>query len=180
MTLHLIVGGMRSGKSAQAQRLAAASGCEVVVIATALAADDEMRARIARHRADRPAHWRSVDLPHAPLALASAVEAESRAGRCLLIDCLTLWITQVLAPPPGHAPLDAQAEVQALLAALPRCAGPVIAVGNEIGLGVVPMDAVSRRVVDVQGRLHQQLAAQADRVSLMVAGLPVAVKGPAA
>ncbi len=180
MSLHLLLGGMRSGKSAQAQRLAAASGLDVVVVATALAADDEMRARIARHRADRPAHWRSIELEHAPRALGRTIEAESRVDRCVLVDCLTLWVTQTLAPPPGHAPLDVDAEAAALLHALDRRAGPVVLVGNEIGLGVVPMDAVSRRVVDAQGRLHQQLAARADRVSLMVAGLPLALKGPAA
>ncbi len=180
MTLQLVIGGMRSGKSAQAQRLAAASGHEVVVIATALAADEEMRARIARHRADRPVHWRTVEPDPAPLALAQAVEAASRADRCVLVDCLTLWLAQVIAPPPGHAALDPDAEIAALLHALDRRAGPVIVVGNEIGLGVIPMDALSRRVIDAQGRLHQQLAARADRVSLMVAGLPLAVKGPAA
>ena len=181
--LHLVLGGMRSGKSAHAQWLAVAheqGGCEVLVVATALAGDDEMRARIARHRADRPAHWRTLELATVPMALADAIDRESTVQRCLLIDCMTLWLTQLIAPPPRVAALDAAAEIAALLGALERAQGPVIVVGNEIGQGVIPQGAVSRRVIDALGRLHQQIAARANRVSWMVAGLAVAVKEPPA
>lgn len=178
--LHLVIGGARSGKSAHAQSLAAAheaAGRAVCVVATALAADPEMRERIARHRADRPAHWRVVEPPHAPRALAGAIDALAAPGRCLLVDCLTLWLSQAIAPPPGHAPLDPGEETAALLEALGRAAGPVLLVGNEIGLGVVPPDPITRRVVDALGHAHQRIAALAGRVTWMVAGLPVAVKG---
>jgi adenosylcobinamide kinase/adenosylcobinamide-phosphate guanylyltransferase len=180
--LHLVLGGARSGKSAYAQSLAAAqeaAGREVCVVATALGGDAEMRARIARHRADRPAHWRLVEPPPARHALARAVDDHAGARCCLLVDCLTLWLSQAISPPPGHAPLEADDETGALLAALRRAAGPVLLVGNEIGLGVVPLDPTSRHVVDALGIAHQRIAALAERVTWMVAGLPVAVKGGA-
>ena len=181
--LHLVLGGARSGKSAYAQSLAAAqeaAGREVCVVATALAGDAEMRARIARHRADRPAHWCLVEPPPARHALAEAIDGHAGAGRCLLVDCLTLWLSQAIAPPHGHAPLDPEDETAAPLAALRRAPGPVLLVGNEIGLGVIPLDATTRRVVDALGTAHQRIAALAARVTWMVAGLPVAVKGGAA
>ena len=181
--LHLVLGGARSGKSAYAQSLAVAqetAGREVCVVATALGADEEMRARIARHRADRPSHWRLVEPPPARHALARAIDAHAGPRLCLLVDCLTLWLSQAIAPPPGHAPLDPDDETAALLAALRRAAGPVLLVGNEIGLGVIPLDASTRRVVDALGAAHQRIAALAERVTWMVAGLPMAVKGGAA
>lgn len=179
--LHLVIGGARSGKSAHAQSMAVAheaAGRTVCVIATALAADAEMRARIARHRADRPSHWPVVELPQAPRALAAALDAHAAPGHCVLVDCLTLWLSQAIAPPPGHAPLDAADETAALMEALGRAAGPVLLVGNEIGLGVVPPDPLTRRVVDALGHAHQRIAALAGRVTWMVAGLPVELKTP--
>lgn len=175
--LHFIIGGMRSGKSRYAQGLA--SGQRVVVIATALAADDEMRARIERHRADRPAHWLVVEVPATVSGLADAIQTHAAADTCLLIDCLTVWLSQLICPPDGTRPVDAIAAITSTLEALRVARGRVIVVSNEIGLGVVPMDAATRRVVDALGRLHQDVAAWATRVTWMVAGLPVTIKGGA-
>jgi adenosylcobinamide kinase/adenosylcobinamide-phosphate guanylyltransferase len=166
----LILGGARSGKSALAERLAQDSGREVVYIATAEARDDEMRARIAHHRARRPAEWSCVE---APLALAAALAAHALSGRVLLVDCLTLWLSNLL-----HAG-DARFRMErdALLEALPDLPGDVLLVSNEVGLGVVPLGALSRRFVDESGRLHQDLAARSERVLFVVAGLPMTLKG---
>jgi adenosylcobinamide kinase / adenosylcobinamide-phosphate guanylyltransferase len=172
--LHLVLGGMRSGKSRYAQRLA--EGQRVVVIATALAADDEMRERIERHRADRPAQWHVVEVPCTASGLADAITANAAADTCLLIDCLTVWLSQLICPPPGMAAVDAGLAAGLTLQALHAAPGRVIVVSNEIGLGVVPMDAATRRVVDALGRLHQDIAASAARVTWMVAGLPVTIK----
>jgi adenosylcobinamide kinase / adenosylcobinamide-phosphate guanylyltransferase len=109
--------------------------------------------------------------------LADAVAAHACAQGCLLIDCLTLWLSQLICPPEGVAAVDAEQATQRLLEALRHAPGRVIVVSNEIGLGVVPLDAATRRVVDALGRLHQQTAALAQRVTWMVAGLPVTVKG---
>jgi adenosylcobinamide kinase / adenosylcobinamide-phosphate guanylyltransferase len=167
----LILGGARSGKSALAERLAAESGHEVVYIATAQAHDDEMAARIAHHRAQRPAHWSSVE---EPLALADALKAQARPGCCVLVDCLTLWLSNLLGSP--DAERFAQ-ERDALLQLLPSLKGQIILVSNEVGLGVVPMGELTRRFVDEAGRLHQLLAAQCERVVLVAAGLPLTLKG---
>ncbi|MBN6152153.1 bifunctional adenosylcobinamide kinase/adenosylcobinamide-phosphate guanylyltransferase [Xanthomonas sp. AmX2] len=167
----LILGGARSGKSALAERLAVASGREVVYLATAQPLDGEMDARIARHRAQRPAHWRLVE---EPLALAAALRAETRASRCVLVDCLTLWLSNLLGAPDASA---FARERDALLAALPQLPGQVILVGNEVGQGVVPLGELSRRFVDEAGRLHQALAARCGQVAFVVAGLPMLLKG---
>ncbi|PXV54773.1 adenosylcobinamide kinase /adenosylcobinamide-phosphate guanylyltransferase [Dyella jiangningensis] len=167
----LILGGARSGKSALAERLAAASGHEVVYIATAQAHDEEMAARIAHHRAQRPAHWLSVE---EPLALAAALEAHARPGRCVLVDCLTLWLSNLL----GDADNERfKQERDALLRLLPALKGQVLMVSNEVGLGVVPMGELTRRFVDEAGRLHQALAAECERVLFVAAGLPMSLKG---
>jgi adenosylcobinamide kinase/adenosylcobinamide-phosphate guanylyltransferase len=167
----LILGGARSGKSALAERLASADGGEVVYIATAQAGDGEMQARIADHRARRPSHWHSVE---EPLALAAALQAHAEVGRCVLVDCLTLWLSNLLL----HAqPQTLAREREALLTLLPQLPGHLLLVSNEVGQGVVPMGELSRRFVDEAGRLHQALAAQCERVVLVVAGLPMIVKG---
>lgn len=167
----LILGGARSGKSALAERLAKASGHEVVYIATAQARDKEMTARIAHHRAARPAHWRCVE---EPLLLAAALREHARPGRCVLVDCLTLWLSNLL----DHADAACFArERDALLQVLPSLTGQVLLVSNEVGLGVVPMGELARRFVDEAGRLHQSLAAQCERVLFVAAGLPLALKG---
>ncbi len=167
----LILGGMRSGKSRLAEQHARESGLPVVYIATATAQDDEMRARIAHHQAQRPGHWQ---LAEEPLALAAALRQHTAADRCVLVDCLTLWLTNLLC-------LDDEArlrrEVDALLEALPGLPGRIIFVSNETGMGVVPLGELTRRYCDEAGRLHQAVAAQCDRVILTVAGLPLMVKG---
>jgi len=167
----LILGGARSGKSALAERLAAASGHEVVYVATAQAHDEEMAARIAHHRAQRPSHWLSVE---EPLALAATLQAHTRPGRCVLVDCLTLWVSNLLGSPDADS---FERERDALLKLMPSLKGQVLLVSNEVGLGVVPMGELTRRFVDEAGRLHQALAAQCERVVFVAAGLPLPLKG---
>ncbi|MEX2518463.1 MAG: bifunctional adenosylcobinamide kinase/adenosylcobinamide-phosphate guanylyltransferase [Paracoccaceae bacterium] len=159
----LILGGARSGKSARALALAAPPRAYV---ATAQAGDAEMAARIALHKAERGADW---DLMEEPLDLPGAIGAA--AGRTLVIDCLTLWLSNLL-----EAGREPQAETQALVAALRAAEAPVILVSNEIGLGLVPMEPLSRRFRDEQGRLNQRVAAAADRVEFIAAGLPLRLK----
>jgi adenosylcobinamide kinase/adenosylcobinamide-phosphate guanylyltransferase len=164
----LIIGGARSGKSAYAQRRAAESGLVVTVIVTGTAGDAEMAARIAHHRAARPAGWRTVE---APRALAAALRAEAAPGRCVVVDCLTLWLLNVIDG-------DFEAERRALLDALPDLPGEVLFVANEIGLGIVPLGEETRRFRDEAGRLNQDLAAACERATLVAAGLPLALKAP--
>lgn len=172
MSAHeLIVGGQRSGKSRRAEALALrwqARGGRVAVIATARAADDEMRARIAHHRARRPAGFETIE---APLALSAALRQADNAGRFLIVDCLTLWLTNWLMPMDG-APDHAgwAAERQALLELLPRLASPVAFVSNEVGWGVSPLGREVRDYVDELGRLNQDIARRCGRLTLMVAG----------
>ncbi len=181
MTSHqltFVLGGARSGKSVHAERLAADSGRAVTYVATARRVGDaEFDARIAHHRARRPDDWALVE---APLALAEAIATLDDPRHCVLIDCLTLWLANLLCPPDGEAVGDAvlEARVAALEAALRGSRAQVIAVGNEIGLGVVPLGAETRRYVDELGRLNQRIAALATHVTLVVAGLPMAVKRP--
>ncbi|WP_181179016.1 bifunctional adenosylcobinamide kinase/adenosylcobinamide-phosphate guanylyltransferase [Methylibium rhizosphaerae] len=181
--LHLVLGGARSGKSRYAETLARdaeARGQQVVVVATALAGDAEMARRIAKHRAQRPAHWRVCEVgPGRANALALQLREAAQPGCFVVVDCLTLWLSQLMCPPPGVPVSDAGSESAALLQALEAVQAqvPVVLVSNEIGQGVVPLDAGTRAVVDALGRLHQDIAAMASRVTLMVAGLPLAVKG---
>lgn len=171
--LTLILGGARSGKSRHAQTLAETSGQTVTLVATARAGDAEMAERIARHRAERPGHWHTVE---EPLALAEMLARHAEAGRLIVVDCLTLWLMNLLEA--GEEVF--QRERAALLAALPGLPGPVVLVANEVGLGVVPLGALSRRFVDEAGRLNQSLAAIADRVVFVAAGLPLPLKGGSA
>lgn len=178
-SLHLILGGARSGKSRHAESLAhraQAAGAQVVYLATAFAGDDEMRERIAHHRTTRPAHWQTIEVPVAPPALAQALRAQAGVGRFVLVDCLTLWLTQLCFPPSGHPAQDAAAAVDALLQALNGLPGEVVLVSNEIGWGVTPLGPETRRFVDDLGRVHQRVAALADTVTLVVAGQPLRVK----
>jgi len=165
----LILGGARSGKSAFAQRRAAASGLNVIYLATAEAGDAEMAERIARHRAERPKDWSLVE---EPLALAAALRAHAAPNRCLLVDCLTLWLSNLLAV--GDNALAA--ETQNLLAALPTLPGHLLLVSNEVGQGIVPAHPLARRFRDEAGRLHQTVADRCDRVSFIMAGLPLTLK----
>jgi len=167
----LILGGMRSGKSKLAEQHATDSDLEVVYIATAQARDAEMQRRVAEHQARRPAAWRSVE---AGQNLAEMLQREANAQRCVLVDCLTLWLTQLLC---DASEAELRHEVDALLAVLPTLPGHIVLVSNETNMGVVPMGEFSRRFCDEAGRLHQQVAALSDSVYLTVAGLPLKVKG---
>lgn len=181
MICELILGGARSGKSRHAEARARASRLAVTVIATAEAGDEEMAERIRRHQADRPAAWRTVE---APLALAEALRREAAPDRCVIVDCLTLWLANLLAGadtlPPGadadQLPLFRR-ERDALLAALPQLPGQVILVANEVGLGLVPETPLGRLFRDEAGRLNQAVAALCPRVIFVAAGLPLVMKG---
>lgn len=176
MTCELILGGARSGKSRHAERLATESGLPVTVIATAEALDEEMRARIQRHRLDRSAGWRTVE---SPLALSATLAAEARPGRCVIVDCLTLWLANLLGDgtTPEDDPNSALArERNALLGLLPHVKGEVLLVANEVGLGLVPETPLGRRFRDEAGRLNQAVASVCDRVSFVAAGLPLTLK----
>ncbi|MEJ6000602.1 bifunctional adenosylcobinamide kinase/adenosylcobinamide-phosphate guanylyltransferase [Paucibacter soli] len=169
----LIVGGQRSGKTRHAEAvalrwLAAAPEHGVCVLATALAWDEEMRQRIARHRADRPARFDTVEVP---LALSQALRAQSAPGRLLLVDCLTLWLTNWLMPMHGQPDRRGwEAERSAMLDALPALTSPVIFVSNETGWGVSPLGREVREFVDELGRLNQAVAGRCQDLTLMVAG----------
>lgn len=164
----LILGGARSGKSRYAQKLAEASGKTSVLIATADAGDDEMAERIEKHRAERAAHWRVVE---EQIDLAGVLSREAAADRVLVVDCLTLWLSNLMC-----AAKDADTAISALAAALARLDGTVIFVTNEIGLGIVPESKLGRAFRDAQGRLNQSLAAACDTVLFIAAGLPLQLK----
>ncbi|CAB5557351.1 bifunctional adenosylcobinamide kinase/adenosylcobinamide-phosphate guanylyltransferase [Stutzerimonas stutzeri] len=169
--LELILGGARSGKSRFAERLAAESGLAVTYIATSQALDGEMSARIAHHRQRRPVHWSLVE---EPLQLARVLREQAAPQRCLLVDCLTLWLTNLLMLDDAARLAEAR---DALLECLPELPGRIILVSNETGLGVVPLGELTRRYVDEAGWLHQAVADRAQRVTFMVAGLPMTMKG---
>ncbi|MEW5880167.1 MAG: bifunctional adenosylcobinamide kinase/adenosylcobinamide-phosphate guanylyltransferase [Pseudomonadota bacterium] len=180
----LIVGGVRSGKSAAALARAAAwlecAEHEATLIATATAADEEMRARIARHRAERARRLPRLTTLEEPRALAETVARLSAPRRLVLVECLTLWATNLLAPSTG-APLPAgrwSARVDELAQALAAAAGPVVLVANEIGLGVIGADAATRRFVDAAGELNRRIAAACERVTLVAAGCELPLKAP--
>lgn len=166
--LSLVIGGARSGKSGLAERLVIGSGLVRRYIATAEAWDDEMRDRIARHRADRGQGWITVE---APLDLTTAL-SQAKAGDVVLVDCATLWLTNHLL-----AEHDLAQKAQDLLDALAASAAPVVVVSNEVGWGIVPDNALARTFRDAQGRLNQQIAAQAGLVVGVMAGLPMVLKG---
>ncbi|MBP6583272.1 MAG: bifunctional adenosylcobinamide kinase/adenosylcobinamide-phosphate guanylyltransferase [Chromatiaceae bacterium] len=167
----LILGGVRSGKSRLAERLASEGAGPVTYIATATAGDGEMAVRIRAHRARRPAHWGLVE---EPLHLAEALAAHAAPGHCLLVDCLTLWLTSLLLA--EDATLCGR-EGTALIQVLPTLPGRIILVSNETSLGVMPLGELSRRFGDAAGQLHQDLTPLCDRVILAVAGLPFTLKG---
>ena len=164
--LSLVTGGARSGKSALAERLVRLGARPHSYIATSEAWDDEMRDRIARHQQDRGTDWITFE---APLDLPGAL---CKAKGTVLVDCATLWLTNHMLA--GH---DIEAETARLLAALAATPVPVVIVSNEVGWGIVPDNALARRFRDAQGRLNQRIAAMADLAVLVVAGLPVVLKG---
>jgi adenosylcobinamide kinase/adenosylcobinamide-phosphate guanylyltransferase len=167
--LTLVLGGARSGKSRHAERLVEAAAVAGTYCATAEAGDDEMAARIALHRARRGAFWRTVE---APLTLAGTIAAEAAPERPLLIDCLTLWLSNLML---ADRALDQ--EFMDLRMALRDAAGPIVLVANEVGLGLVPQTPLGRDFRDAAGRLNQDIAALADRVVFVAAGLPLVLKG---
>lgn len=182
MTRTLILGGARSGKSAYAEKLAAGTGRECVYIATAQACDDEMAARIASHRRQRDRSWTTVE---EPVALGAAIQRLSSPERVVLVDCLTVWLSNLL-----FAEGDAYPDIgtvepprlffeqrDSLLDALDGPTGDIVLVSNEVGWGIVPQGAVSRWFVDEAGRLNQAVAARCDKVVLVAAGLPLTLKG---
>jgi adenosylcobinamide kinase/adenosylcobinamide-phosphate guanylyltransferase len=164
----LILGGARSGKSRYAQKLAEASGKMPVLIATAAAGDADMAERIARHRAERAAHWRVIE---EEIDLAGVLAREATADSLLVVDCLTLWLSNLMC-----AAKDADKATSDLVAALARLDGPAIFVTNEVGLGIVPGTKLGRAFRDAQGRLNQSLAAACDAVVFLAAGLPLQLK----
>ena len=166
-SLTLVLGGVRSGKSRHAEVLIEAQGAAWRYLATAQALDDEMAERIALHRARRGTGWTTVE---APLDLAAAL-AETPDGQPVLVDCLTIWLSNVIG-----AGRDPEAEADRLAATLARPRGPWIAVSNEVGLGIIPENPLARSFADAAGRLNQTIAAEADHVVLMVAGLPLTVR----
>ena len=165
----LILGGARSGKSGLAERRAAASGLRVTYVATARALDAEMAERLRRHRQRRPGDW---GLEEEPLALAAGLTRIAAPGRCLLVDCLTLWLSNLLAEGDERA----AREQEALLEILPALPGHLILVSNEVGQGIVPDNALARRFRDQAGVLHQALGEVCERVTFTVAGLPWELK----
>jgi len=166
--LTLVLGGARAGKSRYAEAFIEAAADGGTYCATAEAGDGEMAARIAAHRARRSAFWRTIE---APLALAEVISAESRPERPLLVDCLTLWLSNLM-----HAETPLDAAFTSLRAALRDAAGPVVLVANEVGLGLVPQTRLGRDFRDAAGRLNQEMAALAARVVFVAAGLPLVLK----
>jgi adenosylcobinamide kinase/adenosylcobinamide-phosphate guanylyltransferase len=178
----LLLGGQKSGKSRAAELRAAhwlaTPGREAWLIATARAGDAEMAARIERHRVERARRVPGLRTLEEPIELARAIERSTGPGRLVVVDCLTLWLTQVAFPLEGAAPPAAEVERRCdeLVAAVGRAAGALVLVSNEIGLGLIALDADTRRFVDALGRLHQRIAAACSRVTLLVAGCELPVK----
>ncbi len=180
-TTTLVFGAAASGKSAYAEQLAAASGRQVVYIATAAADDNEMEERIMRHRQRRPHQWQTVEQT---LALGDAIATWSRPESIVLVDCLTVWLSNLLFTEgahypdvgPIHAPPHFTEQRALLLQSLEQACGEVILVSNEVGMGVIPQGAISRWFVDEAGRLNQDIAARCDNVYWVAAGLPLTLK----
>ena len=168
--IELILGGARSGKSRLAEQRAESSGKKIVYVATAQNLDNEMAARIHHHRARRPDHWTTVE---EPVDLALTLQQQDAPDNLILVDCLTLWVSNLLCLDNGNRFAQHR---ESLLACLASLQGDLILVSNETGMGVVPLGDLTRRFVDESGWLHQDLAAQADRVTLVVAGLPHQLK----
>ena len=164
----LVLGGARSGKSAFAERLIAGTAATRIYLATATAGDDEMRERITHHRARRGGGWRTIE---EPLTLVDALSREDHAGNAILIDCLTLWLSNLM-----HAGKDADAESRQLAALLRETRATIVLVSNEVGLGLVPETPLGRAFRDAQGRLNQVVGAAVSNVAFIAAGLPIWLK----
>ena len=174
MTTYLILGGARSGKSTYAEKLAAESGLAVTYIATAQVYDDEFGLRVQHHKDRRPEHWKTVEVPH---QLAQTLQNEAAPNRCLIVDCLTLWLAQCICPEcvPTDG-VDWTLQRSLLLEALPKLAGKIIFVSNEVGMGIVPLGEINRQFQDEAGRINQAVAALCDEVVFVVAGLSLRLK----
>lgn len=170
LTTTLVLGGARSGKSAFAEQWMRDSGLERVYLATATAGDDEMRSRIAHHRQRRGDNWMTVE---EPLALVETLARETGRGRAILVDCLTLWLSNLML-----AERDPDAESLRLARFLEAAECPVVLVSNEVGLGLVPETPLGRSFRDAQGRLNQIVAASVPNVVFIAAGLPLWLKRP--
>lgn len=164
----LVLGGARSGKSRTAQALAEAASEQRIYLATAQAHDDEMRERIDQHRAERATSWRTCETP---LALAKGIRRETGPGRIVLVDCLTLWLSNILL-----AGEDIEAATSELILAIGEAAGPLVMVSNEVGHGIVPTTPLGRRFRDAQGRLNQSVAGACEAVVFVAAGCPILIK----
>ena len=164
----LVLGGARSGKSNFAERITVTHPRGCVYLATAEIGDDEMAERVRRHRARREAHWRTIE---APLEIGPAIMAETGQGAAVLVDCLTLWLSNLMAA--GRGP---EQEIEALVRALGQVGGPVVFVSNEVGLGIVPDNALARAFRDHAGRMNQRIAEVANNVFFVAAGLPLGLK----
>lgn len=169
MTTQLVLGGARSGKSSFAQQAAEACRSKQVFVATAEALDEEMTARIQRHVSDRGETWSTVD---APLELVDAIQLNCRDECAVLVDCLTLWLSNIL-----HKNRDADTEIGRLVAVVAKIDTPLILVSNEVGMGIVPATELGRRFRDAQGQLNKAIATVVDRVDFVAAGLPLRLKG---
>lgn len=169
--LQLILGGARSGKSRLAEQTAISMQLAVTYVATAQALDSEMQSRIAHHQNQRPAHWSLIE---EPLFLAKTLQKIDRPNQIILVDCLTLWLTNLLLLDDQNVQVF---ECEQLIDVLPTLQSEIILVSNETGLGVVPLGEISRRFVDEAGRLHQALGQIADKVMFCVAGFPMILKG---
>jgi adenosylcobinamide kinase/adenosylcobinamide-phosphate guanylyltransferase len=163
-----VLGGARSGKSRYAQTRAEAMPGQLVFVATAEALDEDMANRIDRHRADRDARWRTVE---APLNVAEAIENEARPGHVVLVDCLTLWASNLI-----FADRNVDTETRKLTDAMARATGPLILVANEVGLGIVPDNVLARQFRDAAGIINQAVAAAANEAVFLAAGLPLKLK----
>jgi adenosylcobinamide kinase/adenosylcobinamide-phosphate guanylyltransferase len=174
MTIHLILGGARSGKSAYAEKLAMETGTGVTYVATAQVYDAEFKQRILHHQQRRPAHWTLIEEPH---YLAKTLQLLAKNDQCMIVDCLTLWLAQWICPD-CNPPKDSSwaSESEALFAILPELPGSIILVSNEVGMGIVPLGEINRQFQDAQGRLNQAVAQLANKVSFIAAGLPIALK----
>ncbi|WP_306907735.1 bifunctional adenosylcobinamide kinase/adenosylcobinamide-phosphate guanylyltransferase [Rhizobium mesoamericanum] len=164
-----VLGGTRSGKSHFAEQLLVASGLERHYVATGRAWDDEMRARIAKHKTDRGDRWHTHE---EPLDLVGCLRTIDGVGRAILVDCLTLWVTNLM-----MGERDMEAEFASLAAYLPTARARLVIVSNEVGLGIVPENRMARQFRDHAGRLHQMIAAEAADVYFIAAGLPLKMKG---
>jgi len=172
--IELVLGGTRSGKSRYAEQQAIQSNKKVIYIATAEARDAEMKGRIDLHQHARPNHWETVE---EPIQLAMVIEQYNQQNTCLLVDCLTLWLSNILFDKAGEIQSSVfNNQTDALFNVLSNFSGQILLVSNELGLGVIAMDKMTRRFVDEAGLLHQKVAALSDRVVLVTAGLPQVLK----